>query len=56
MGAIIVVPRSKIKIRRIVVVFVDNMGIYSNGINAQSNMQIILDTYRKLYKTIGGSI
>ena len=55
-GAIIVVPRSKIKIRRIAVAFVDDMSIYSNRINAQSNMQIILDIYRKLYEAIGGSI
>ena len=32
------------------------MSMYLNRINNQSNKQTILDTYRKLYKTIGGLI
>ena len=56
MGAIIVALRSKMKIRRIVLAFVDSTSNYSNGINTQSNMQTILDTYRKLCKATGESI
>ena len=56
MGAVIVSPRSKMKIRRIAVAFLDDTSMYSNRTNTQSNMQSILDTYRKLYKAIGESI
>ena len=52
----IVALLSKKKIQQLAVAFVDDTSLYSNRDRVEQNMQTIVDTYRQLHETTGGSI
>jgi len=53
---IIIVPRSKMTIRRTAIVFVDDINFYTNSRNYRNKIQRMLDIYIALYGVIGGAI
>ena len=49
-------PISKEIIQRIAIAFVDDTDFYTNGLNYEIKMQLIMDIYTKLYEVTGGKI
>ena len=49
-------PISKETIQRIAIAFVDETNFYTNGLNFELKMQMIIDLYTKLYEVTGGKI
>ena len=54
--ALIIVPKSKLKVRKIAVTFADNTSLHINESRCQQNIQTISDKYRKSYKATRGLI
>ena len=55
-GAVIIAPISQQKIQQLAVAFVVDTSLYSNGEKVEQNMQEIINTYRRLYNAMRGTI
>ena len=49
-------PITKQIIQRIAIAFIDDTDFYTNGLDYETKMQLIMDIYTKLYKATGGKI
>ena len=56
LGASIRAPISKEVFQRIAIAFVDDTDFYTNGIDFELKMQLIIEIYTRLYEATGGKI